>query len=674
MKIEIARIDDRMAPSGKAILRSLQNDSLPIVDLVVRESFQNSLDATLPNSEQTNIDVSIGKIATNKIAHHFDSIDTRLKQLFPRESTMVAIRDSNTSGLTGKFNTDDKDELNNSNIYKLIYGLNMNQDKVDAGGSWGLGKTSFFRMGSGIVIYYSRVKHNNKYEERLAACLIEDSDKSDAIMPNNDRGIAWWGEKNSTDIYDKTLPITDPQFISEFTKSLGIKQYSENETGTTIIVPFIKDSKVTMEDTSKNDFPWETDIEESVIQAIQRWYFPRIYNRHYNRFTNNSILAPSVNGRMIKPENFSNTFDWFQSLYSIATQLGSTEESKTHGRIQAKTIHLATTGMSNRKIPIGYLAYVQLSLDDLKAYKNSGFISPISYIGNATFKDGSPYGANILAYMRKPGMVVEYVVNDNEWMKGLSLEENSYVFAVFVPNSDGNLHKKYLNYYSTLESYLRDTENADHATWIDKIIDSGRVTIVNRIKRSVAKELSADLNNTEAKASKRTSALSRHFGNMFLPMSNFGKSATIQQKPQRKKKKDTLAPNSLINVTDSGFVSENLRSVSFNATLQADTKSTLFFTVLTTDKAYNQESWNKTFEGSLPFPFIINKVKLTKIANKKVNHVTDTSHKKSASFEIPNPNKEKLVIAGTIEIEIHDLSMAPSLSMNTEHIKKEGDD
>src|SRR5699024_9080274 len=371
--------------------------------------------------------------------------------------------------LTGKFNTDDKDELNNSNIYKLIYGLNMNQDKVDAGGSWGLGKTSFFRMGSGIVIYYSRVKHNNKYEERLAACLIEDSDKPDAIMPNNDRGIAWWGEKVSSDIYAKTLPITDSQFISDFISSLGVKSYSGDETGTTIIVPFINDSKITMEDNSKNDFPWETDIEESIIQAIQRWYFPRIYNRHYSEFTNNSILVPSVNGRTIRPENFSLTFSWFQSLYSYAIQLDSTESPKPHKRIQAKAIHLASTGMSNNKIPIGYLAYVQLSIDDLKAYKNSGFISPINYIGNATFKDGSPYGANILAYMRKPGMVVEYVVNDNEWMKGLSLEENSYVFAVFVPNSDGNLHKKYLNYYSTLESYLRDTENADHATWIDKI-------------------------------------------------------------------------------------------------------------------------------------------------------------------------------------------------------------
>src|SRR5699024_1250492 len=136
---------------------------------------------------------------------------------------------------------------------------------------------------------------------------------------------AWWGEKVSSDIYDKTLPITEYQFISDFISSLGVKSYSGDDTWTTIIVPFIHDSKITMEDNSKNDFPWETDIEEYIIQAIQRWYFPRIYNRHYSEFTNNSILVPSVKGRTIRPENFSLTFSWFQSLYSYAIQLDSTE-------------------------------------------------------------------------------------------------------------------------------------------------------------------------------------------------------------------------------------------------------------------------------------------------------------------------------------------------------------
>ena len=48
-----------MAQDGDAILRSLQNKSLPIVDLMVRESLQNSLDATLPESSETIVDFTL---------------------------------------------------------------------------------------------------------------------------------------------------------------------------------------------------------------------------------------------------------------------------------------------------------------------------------------------------------------------------------------------------------------------------------------------------------------------------------------------------------------------------------------------------------------------------------------------------------------------------------------
>lgn len=678
MKIEIARIDDRMAPSGKAILRSLQNDSLPIVDLVIRESFQNSLDATLSKQNETIIDVTTQKIKTTDIAHYFDKVSTRLKNLFPTESTMIAIRDSNTSGLTGEFNTTDKKKLNDSNIYKLIYGLNMNQDKVDAGGSWGLGKTSFFRMGSGIVVYYSRVKlKNSKYEERLAACLIEDSDKVDAIMPDNDRGIAWWGEKHSSDIHGKSIPITDQTFIATFLKDFNIKPYTGNETGTTIVVPFIKQSDVTIKGTSQEAFPWEADLEESIVQSIQRWYFPRIFNRHYQKFTKNSILKPSVNGKVITPNAFSETFEWFQELYSAATKVsGGHIQSGENYNIHTREITLASMGMSHRSIPVGYLAYVRLGMDDLKESKNSGFISPIKYIGDYANLDGNPYGANILAYLRKPGMVVEYVVNDMEWLQGLSVEENSYVLAIFVPNSDGELHKKYLGNYSTLESYLRDTENADHATWFDKITDTGRITIVNRIKKSVSKILSKELIDEQIQSNKRTSALSRHFGNMFLPMSNFGKSSSVKHEPNSTKKKTSNnIKRSLINVNDIDFVSDNVRSVNFDATIQSETISVLYFDVATSDKNLDQDAWIRTFGDSIPFPFKINKIILTKINDKEIRQVSEVSDANTARFEIPNKNKEKLMIEGVLEFEINDLSMTPNLSMKTENTtnKEEGE-
>ncbi len=43
MKIEIAK-QARMSERGNSLLRLIQNNELPILDLLVRESVQNSLD------------------------------------------------------------------------------------------------------------------------------------------------------------------------------------------------------------------------------------------------------------------------------------------------------------------------------------------------------------------------------------------------------------------------------------------------------------------------------------------------------------------------------------------------------------------------------------------------------------------------------------------------------
>jgi hypothetical protein len=67
--------------------------------------------------------------------------------------------------------------------------LGKNQEADGAGGSWGLGKTSFFRLGIGIVIYYTRVEIENGYEERLIASLIESPKQKNRLLPTNGREL-----------------------------------------------------------------------------------------------------------------------------------------------------------------------------------------------------------------------------------------------------------------------------------------------------------------------------------------------------------------------------------------------------------------------------------------------------------------------------------------------------
>ena len=50
MKIEIAE-PGRMTQTGSSLLNPLQNNNMPVLDLLVRESIQNSLDARKDGSK-----------------------------------------------------------------------------------------------------------------------------------------------------------------------------------------------------------------------------------------------------------------------------------------------------------------------------------------------------------------------------------------------------------------------------------------------------------------------------------------------------------------------------------------------------------------------------------------------------------------------------------------------
>ena len=50
-----------MSICGSALLKVIQNNNLPILDLLTREAIQNSLDAKLPNVNHVEVDIHIGK-------------------------------------------------------------------------------------------------------------------------------------------------------------------------------------------------------------------------------------------------------------------------------------------------------------------------------------------------------------------------------------------------------------------------------------------------------------------------------------------------------------------------------------------------------------------------------------------------------------------------------------
>ena len=128
------------------------------------------------------VDIGIKDVNVTSFAKNLDGITERLIEKFgssPQKA--IYIEDSNTTGLTGSL---DFKHSPNGNVFKLIYGISMAQETPGAGGSWGLGKTVYFRVGIGLVVYYSHILNDSgKYEHRLAVTLVENEKLKDTIIP-----------------------------------------------------------------------------------------------------------------------------------------------------------------------------------------------------------------------------------------------------------------------------------------------------------------------------------------------------------------------------------------------------------------------------------------------------------------------------------------------------------
>lgn len=296
-----------MVQDGDSILKSLQNNSFPTVDLVIRESLQNSLDAQIPGSSDTEVEINVGTFDSEKFAVNFEEIDETLIKKYPGQQMVLSISDKNTKGLTGDFRDNSQESLATSNFQKLIFSLGKNQTAEGAGGSWGLGKTSYSLIGAGVVLYYTRVSvPGNQYEERLIGALIENpKDETKRLLSKNERGIAWWGEyaNDGETIY----PITNPDEIDRILNVLGIERYDDT-TGTTVIIPYLQNEG------SKT----KEILVDELKMAVQRWYGPRLMNDNYTKITGNSKLVCTVNGDTLFPDfgyNFDIAFKYIRDLY-----------------------------------------------------------------------------------------------------------------------------------------------------------------------------------------------------------------------------------------------------------------------------------------------------------------------------------------------------------------------
>ena len=370
--------------TGKAALKALQNEHTFNLDLLVRESIQNSSDAATDSAQVVKVYYNTGSFQNDDLSGYFDTITSKLDEKYGGKTcSYLEIRDLNTVGLTGETVKSKCTNDTKSNFMRLIFDMGKGQDQLNAGGNWGYGKTVYYRVGNGLVIYYSRIEKDEGYESRLMLTLIENEEKPDALLrkeANNSAGRAWWGEKDkkTNDFY----PITDEPIINDFLAVFGIKPFGETETGTSIIIPYI-DTELLMDEAKSGLKVYDSDtlqrctfvnsISNYLKYAVQKWYAPVINNFKLKKY-GRKFLNVYVNGpEAIQSDEMYPIFRLVQDLYSLAYAKSVDMPYSSSYGVVCKEVPIY-----HKKYKSGVLSFCKIKIDTLN--KGELLLSPEVYL------------------------------------------------------------------------------------------------------------------------------------------------------------------------------------------------------------------------------------------------------------------------------------------------------
>ena len=539
MKIEIS-LADNGKPLASSYSKFYTSQSDPIVDVVVREAIQNSLDAGLSTNgdaavrDYVKVDFSVGEFESKKFSVQLEGITDNINSLYPEyRYSYLSIRDTYTSGLTGPLNFPEcEDPAAPGNLIKLVFNIAQANTNEGAGGSCGIGKTIFYTLGAGIIAYYSRIYNGYGFESRLVVSLIET--KHTKIIPDLTKGeknigIAWWGDQYENRS-NKIIPITDENRINDFLSIFSINPYQEKETGTTLIIPYIDGKELA----SRNAKIGNNNLQECIKQAVQRWYFPRLLNTTYTKYFSKDIfpngskkyLRVSIDGEDLTEAEFYPAIKIYQCLYNYAlTGENSSEETEYLERIDVDIKNRIDININGSLVHTnsGYLAYCYVSKEALGMTPPDNNPSPheFLYIMNS---EGKPQSASepIFGFCRRAGMIGSY--NCDSWFKRVPAlpdeKADKFLLSLFVLNSSNRIKDKDM----LLDEYVRKSELNDHKDWINYVDN-----IIERIKQNTAFKLNSEIKgqiNNDVEHTNKEGKLAKALSNALLPPLGFGRKAT----------------------------------------------------------------------------------------------------------------------------------------------------
>lgn len=225
--------------SGKGLGRLMGATNLTVVELLVRETIQNSWDARLPGARP-----EYGAIASFLTPTQLESLREEVFADLPPSSPLetslsqralagVEIFDRGTKGLDGPLDPrSDAVDSTRSNFVKLVFDIGSTKAAGQgSAGTYGFGKTAAFTAGeSKSVVYWSACEDEyGEVEHRLiGVCHGHEYTHADARFT----GVHWWGRTAE----DGTIwPVVGAE-ARRLGEKLFSRRFEDGETGTSVLV------------------------------------------------------------------------------------------------------------------------------------------------------------------------------------------------------------------------------------------------------------------------------------------------------------------------------------------------------------------------------------------------------------------------------------------------------
>lgn len=248
--------------------------SLTRVELVVRETLQNSWDARLDGRRPTygarvyRVDTEVRAALTRQV---FTDLPASLQDLEDSLQSpdlhAIEIFDRGTSGLDGPYLASEHagpNEPNNFNSF--VFDIGTTKESESAGGTFGFGKTATFEVSRAhSVVYWSRCRgRDGELEHRLIAATLHDpyveADKRYT-------GAHWWGDPECEVI----APLRGER-AATLGKMLFRTDFDGSETGTSILVidPVIAITQDTDSATHKREPVRSDEHADALVQQFSK--------------------------------------------------------------------------------------------------------------------------------------------------------------------------------------------------------------------------------------------------------------------------------------------------------------------------------------------------------------------------------------------------------------------